>query len=56
MHANIEVQFNKYCPKCVNWETDETQEPCNTCLEQPYNEDSCKPVSFKGGKITNYEK
>ena len=42
-----EVYFNEYCKKCKYGPTNEGEDPCNSCLLQPYNYDSHKPVNFK---------
>lgn len=42
-----EVYFGDYCPKCKFYETEETDDPCNECLNEPSNEDSHKPVRFQ---------
>lgn len=44
-----EVDFHTYCPLCNFYETEDTEEPCNECLENPSNLGSRKPVNFKGG-------
>lgn len=42
-----EVNFRLYCPKCKHYEDKETDEPCNTCLTQGWNENSHKPINYK---------
>lgn len=42
-----EVRYDLYCRKCVNWETDEQEEPCNECLTTPVNLYSKKPIRFE---------
>ena len=42
-----EVFFETWCPKCKYENTKETLDPCNACLDQPYNIDSHKPIFFK---------
>lgn len=42
-----EVRFDIYCSKCKNSNTPETEDPCNDCLAQGWNEDSKKPILFK---------
>ena len=44
-----EVDFHTYCPLCKFNKTEEYEEPCNECLENPSNLGSHKPVNFKGG-------
>lgn len=41
------VRFDEYCKKCTYKSTKETEDPCNTCLTNPVNVDSHKPVNFK---------
>ena len=40
------VNYREYCPKCIHWDTFETDEPCNSCLVQQVNENSQKPVNY----------
>lgn len=42
-----EVRFDIYCQKCVHKDLDEVKDPCNECLDEPYNYQSEKPVMFK---------
>ena len=42
-----EVYYDQYCYKCKFKNTEETEDPCNDCMNQPYNFDSHKPVNFK---------
>ena len=42
-----EVYFHEYCSKCEHYKEDDTEEPCNECLENPSNEFSHKPVKFE---------
>ncbi|MBQ8707877.1 MAG: hypothetical protein IJ523_07310 [Succinivibrionaceae bacterium] len=42
-----EVDYSKYCKKCVHEKLDDFKEPCNTCLEQFWNEGSDKPIKFE---------
>ena len=42
-----EVYYDQYCPKCKHWEKDAMDEPCDHCLDNPFNEHSHKPVDFK---------
>lgn len=41
------VDFEKWCKSCIHNDESETNEPCNTCLDNPTNEDSRKPVNWK---------
>lgn len=45
-----EVQFYKYCPKCKYRDVEAVEEPCNTCLSNPVNINSRKPVKFEETK------
>ena len=31
-----EVDFNKYCKTCKHEEVKEVEDPCNECLDEPY--------------------
>ena len=41
------VDFEKWCKSCIHDKEKEVDEPCNTCLMEPVNEDSRKPVYWK---------
>ena len=41
------VDFDIYCVKCKYKKVSQHEEPCNTCLANPVNEDSHKPVMFE---------
>lgn len=45
--ATKEVNFRVYCPKCQFYPLQETEDPCNECLAQGWNEDSTKPIGYK---------
>lgn len=45
--ATKEVYFNEYCKKCIHSDNAETDDPCNECLAQGWNDDSHKPIRFK---------
>lgn len=45
-----EVYYDEYCYICKYKNTEETEDPCNECLTQPYNFDSHKPINFKEDK------
>lgn len=51
-NQNKIVWFGEYCKKCAHKSVKETEDPCNTCLTNPINVDSHKPVSFKKEGIT----
>lgn len=42
-----EVYFNNYCPKCVNYKSDDIESVCNECLTNSAREDSHKPIHFE---------
>lgn len=44
---NKEVYFGEYCKKCEHFKVEDSEEPCNECLENPFNLYSHKPVNFK---------
>lgn len=43
------VDFATYCPTCKfkDCKDDEGYEPCNSCLNEPVNTNSQKPVKYK---------
>lgn len=45
--TQMEVDFEKYCPRCKDYKTPEVKDPCNECLGQGYNYNSSKPIIFK---------
>ena len=42
-----EVYFGEYCKTCKYFKMNETDEPCDDCLNNPVNLDSHKPVRYK---------
>lgn len=42
-----EVDYMTYCDLCEHSSVKETEEPCNSCLYNPSNEDSRRPVYFQ---------
>ena len=42
-----EVYFHQYCVDCKHRYKHEEEEPCDECLENPYNFGSHKPVKFE---------
>ena len=42
-----EVYFDQYCKECKHVLTPHISEPCNTCLDEPVNMYSHKPVKFE---------
>ena len=49
-NTNKEVYYHIYCNKCKYNNCPESDEPCSTCLNQPVNEFSHKPIKFKEKK------
>ena len=45
-----EVYFDRYCKTCEHENLDESEDPCNECLENPKNAYSSKPVNWKEKK------
>lgn len=41
------VKFDEWCESCKYFETEETEDPCNECLNESVNEDSRKPVNWQ---------
>ena len=48
--CELEVQFDYWCNKCIHKDLEETKDPCNECLDYPYNDNSTKPKFFKEDK------
>lgn len=44
------VDFKKYCEICKHKDVEETEDPCNECLENPMNLFSQKPVKWEENK------
>ena len=42
-----EVNFARYCSFCEHANENETEMPCDECLEYGSNEDSKKPIHYK---------
>lgn len=42
-----EVDFHKYCETCKHKEVEEVEDPCNECLDEPYNEHTGKPIKWE---------
>lgn len=47
MNDMKEVRYDEYCKKCMYEDLDESQDPCDDCLNEPSNTDSHKPVCYK---------
>jgi hypothetical protein len=45
--ATKEVWFDEYCKTCEHCDKSEGDYPCCDCLNQPYNNDSHKPIMHK---------
>lgn len=45
-----EVFYDIYCKTCKYYKQASYLNPCNDCLNTPYNEDSHKPVNWKEGE------
>ena len=45
-----EVLYCDYCKKCKFKDCPESDEPCYTCLDNPVNEYSHKPIKYKEKK------
>lgn len=45
-----EVYFDQYCKTCKYKDVKDVDEPCNTCLEDPSNLYSHKPVKWEENK------
>lgn len=43
-----EVYFDKYCGTCVHKDDSAGEEPCASCLDEPVNQNSHKPVKYEG--------
>ena len=50
------VDFKKYCETCKHKDVEETEDPCNECLENPMNLFSQKPVKWEEKKTNKKEK
>lgn len=43
----MKVRFDLYCEKCKYAKLYYLEEPCNTCMEQRWNEGSDQPINYK---------
>ena len=50
------VQFDKYCEKCIHYDKDQSEFPCDDCLSNPTNINSNKPIYFKEKEIEDKKK
>lgn len=46
------VLFSKYCQGCKHVDKKQHEEPCNTCLDNPVNLYSEKPVKYEENNKT----
>lgn len=44
------VRFDEYCHTCEHWLVNETEEPCNTCLEVKAREGTSVPEKYEANK------
>lgn len=49
-----EVYFDEYCKSCKYYKLSEEEHPCDTCLENPINLYSQKPVNWKENTINRF--
>lgn len=42
-----EVYFDQYCKTCQYKDVDESEDPCDECLNEPVNSYSHKPVNYE---------
>lgn len=43
----MKVRFDLYCDKCKYAKLCYLEEPCNTCMEQRWNEGTDRPTQYK---------
>lgn len=41
------VDFHTFCPLCINHDLNESEEPCYSCLGEPANVDSRRPIKHE---------
>ena len=46
-HEYKEVYFSEYCKTCKYKGVKDVEEPCNSCLDEPINLFSHKPVKYE---------
>lgn len=44
------VRFDEYCSTCKHYNVDETEEPCNTCLETKAREGTRAPEKYEANE------
>lgn len=45
-----EIYFDEYCSTCINFKKRENEEPCYSCLNEPVNLHSHKPVKWESNR------
>ena len=55
-HDYKEVFYYQYCKTCKYKDVDDVKDPCNECLDEPYNLNSHKPVKYESMKGVKNEK
>ena len=43
------VRYDRYCKTCKYYNLNQAEEPCNTCLSNPTNGHSRKPIKYEKG-------
>lgn len=46
-NRDLIVEFDKYCKTCQHKKLEETDSPCDECLEHPVNQESHKPYCYE---------
>lgn len=41
------VEYDVWCEKCKHVDKAEHEDPCHDCLNEPFNDDSHKPVNWE---------
>ena len=41
------IFFEKWCTRCKHEAVNENEEPCESCISSPVNENSRKPIKFE---------
>lgn len=49
----VEVAFDTYCKLCKYKDILDSEDPCDECLTQFWNENTSKPVNFKPASKTD---
>lgn len=54
MSNNVKfVDYFRYCASCEHWDKQESESPCDECLELPAREDSHKPEYYNKSSDLN---